>query len=293
MQVGEKSASAEAIHAQMWAGFRQTGRARNEGSVTVMLTPKSGDSGLDILVVTKFPFLVSNATFSRYERGHSHELDNLSPLHACISQKGGQTYIEDLGSSHGTFVDGVRLGAHSVPLQDGVVIAFGGKHFVYEVGISRQSGPELAADAAAASAAEREANAPQAYDKTMFMAAPSTFLQVFCDTDEPQREIAAPAGSAVAIASAKASAKEIAVARRPVGRVRLLISEIVALTASGDIEKDRRQRWMAAAVAGVLCALATTLYFWNSSERDLQNAFARGQYARAAVLANQLLEKTP
>jgi FHA domain len=288
MQVGDKSASALAIHAQMWAGFRQTpGRARNESSLTVTLTPKSGDSRLDIFGISKFPFLISNATFSRHKGEHGHELGKLSPLHACISQKGGQAYIEDLGSSHGTFVDGVRLREHAVPLRDGVVIAFGGKHFVYEVSIARQSCTETAQGGA--SPAEREANVPQAYDKTMFMAAPSTFLQVFCEVDEPKHEVVAPAATAVATTSVK----EVAVPRRPVGRVRLLFTELVAIAASGDRDKARRQWWSAAAVACVLCALAATAYLWNSSERDLEEAFATGQYTRAADLAYRLLEKHP
>jgi hypothetical protein len=290
MQVGEKSASAVAIHAQMWAGFRQVNsRARNEGNLTLTLTPKSGDAGLEIFAITRFPFLVSNATFSRYERHHSRELGNLSPLHACISQKAGHAYLEDLGSTHGTFVDGVRLGDHAVPLQDGVVIAFGGKHFVYEVSIARQSATEPGSDVAGGSPAESEANAPQAYDQTMFMAAPSTFLRVFCDSDEPRRELVAAVASAVV----PSGAKEVVVTRGPLGRAKLLFSELAALNGSGDINKASRVRWLAAAVAGVLCAFATTVYFWSSSERDLNIAFAQGQYARAADLAGRLLDEHP
>jgi len=142
----------------MWAGLRQTNRrTRNETNLTLTLTPKSGDARLDILVISKFPFLVSNATFSRYKREHGEELSNLSPLHASISHKAGLAYIEDLGSSHGTFVDGVRLREHAVPLQDGVVIAFGGKHFVYEVSISRQSASE-SAEGGAGPAVRRQAS---------------------------------------------------------------------------------------------------------------------------------------
>jgi hypothetical protein len=286
MQVGEKSASAVDIHAQMWAGLRQTNRrTRNETNLTLTLTPKSGDARLDILVISKFPFLVSNATFSRYKREHGEELSNLSPLHASISHKAGLTYIEDLGSSHGTFVDGVRLREHAVPLQDGVVIAFGGKHFVYEVSISRQSASESAEGGA--SLTVPEASQPQAYDKTMFMAAPSTFLQVFCDEDEPKREVAAPTTALVPAATSKA----VAVARpRRFGGVRSLLSELASLDDGGD---PRRKWWVAAAVASVLLTFGLTVYFWNGTERDLKGAMARGDYARATGLASQLLEKHP
>jgi hypothetical protein len=42
-----------------------------------------------------------------------------------------------------------------------------------------------------------------------------------------------------------------------------------------------------------LGALALTVYFWNAAERDLKNAVANGEYARAATLASRLLEKHP
>jgi hypothetical protein len=284
MQVGEKSMSAVDIHARMWAGFRQTDRrARNDSDLTLTLTPKSGDSGLDIFAISKFPFLISNATFSRYQRQHGPELSNLSELHACISQKGGQAYIEDLGSTHGTFVDGVRLREHAVPLQDGVVIAFGGKHFVYEVGIARQTSSESAEGGV--SPAEREADSPQAYDKTMFMAAPSTFLKVFCDADDP-KHATAPANALVPVATTK----EVSVARRRLGGAKLLLAELVSHDVDGD---ERRKWWFAAAAAVVVCVLGVTALFWNGTERELKTALAGGEYARAAGLASQLLEKHP
>jgi len=39
--------------------------------------------------------------------------------------------------------------------------------------------------------------------------------------------------------------------------------------------------------------LGLTAYFWNSSQRELKNAIAHGEYARAAVIASRLLEEHP
>jgi pSer/pThr/pTyr-binding forkhead associated (FHA) protein len=283
-----------------------TPRNRPGVSLTLTLTPQSGDSGLDTIVITKFPFLVSktDATFSNYKSNSEHcrELGYLSRRHAYIYPKGGEAYIEDLGSSNGSFVDGARLLENAVPLQDGAVVAFGGKHFVYRVSITRESGVEPANSvarkplaereprAACEASAPREANVPQPADsgKTQFMAAPTSFLDIFCATDEPKDDVA-PGGSAVPADAAK----EPAVKRRPRGRVMLLLSEFASLNASDEPDSARRGWWRAAAVAGILGALALTTYFWGTSERDLKDAVARGDYARAAAIATRLLQKHP
>jgi len=331
-----------------------TSRTRPEGSLTLTLTPKSGDAHLDTIVIDRFPFLVSKTgpAFSQYKSKSEHrrELAYLSRRHAYIHHKGGEAYIEDLGSSNGTFVDGLRLPVYAVPLHDGVVVAFGGKHFVYDVSITRQSGVEPSADRAAgkpvaerkpnvpqasvsiapqsrvepadraarkplaerepevppASAnlrqpsvapadsaarvplAEHEPEVPQAYDKTQFMLAPTSFLQIFCDADAPKEDVA-PGGSAVPAAVAK----EPAVRRRPRSRAMLLLSELASLRGSGDPAGARRGWWRAAAVAAILGALALAVHFWTAPERELKDAVARGEYARAAALASRLLEKHP
>jgi pSer/pThr/pTyr-binding forkhead associated (FHA) protein len=271
-----------------------TSRNRPEVSLTLTLTPQSGDSGLDTIVITKFPFLVSktDATFSNYKSKseHSRELGYLSRRHAYIYPKGGQACIEDLGSSNGTFIDGARLLEHAVPLQEGAMVAFGGKHFVYRVSITRESGVEPTNSGVRKPLAEREPNVPQAADsgKTRFMAAPTSFLDIFCVGDEPKDDVA-PDGSAAPAAAAKEPAER----RRPRGRVMLLLSELASLRAGGEPDSARRSWWMAAAVAGVLGALVFTAYFWGASERDLKDAVARGEYARAAAIATRLLKNHP
>jgi hypothetical protein len=272
----------------------------------VELTPEWGDAGLARIVITKFPFLVGKAhpVFARYKNKNEHgrERSFLSRRHAYIFQKGGRVYIEDLVSINGTFVNGLRLEEHPVPLQDGAVVAFGGKHFVYRVGITRQSVGEPAPSVAGAPMPEGvpTASVPSPpiaegmpaeaapRDRTKFMAAPTSFLEIFCVGDKPKGDVE-PANPALPGADAKVPA----VKRRPRGRAMLLLSEIASLLASDEPDCARRRWWKAAAVAGILAALVLTTYFWSAPERQLKDAFVRGEYARAAKLASRLLDRHP
>jgi len=269
-------------------------KSRSEGGLTLTLAPESAGSDLDLIVVTQFPFLVgkADATFSRYKNKNEHgrERSYLSRRHAYIYQKGGQAYIEDLASGNGTFVDGLRLKEDAVPLHDGVLVAFGGDHFVYRVGITRESGIEPAPSVTHAAIAEGvPAEAPpEPSDKTQFVAAPTSFLNIFCVADEPRD------GDAASLSTAPATAdKEVPVKRRPRGRAMVLFSELASVLAGGEPDGTKRSWWKVAAVAAALGALAATANLWGASERELKDAVARGEYAQAAALASRLLEKHP
>jgi pSer/pThr/pTyr-binding forkhead associated (FHA) protein len=331
---------------------------RPEGSLTLTLTPESVQSGLESIVITRFPFLVSktDATFSRYKNTgpHDKELAYLSRRHAYIQVKDGQPYIEDLGSGNGTCLDGESL-AQAVPLQNGAVVAFGGKHFVYRVSIASEPrvarassaatetlvndqpavkptaasntpapvvaaaqsepnakrGPEPVAKPSAEApakpgaapavrpsaeppaaarpakpTAEPQPNAPQALpsNKTQFMGAATSFLEVYCDPGQPQ-EVAAPGESA----APAVAAKEPPVSRRRRGRAMVLLSELASLHVGSEPANPRSGWWKGVALVGVVGAFIWAVYWWNAPERDLKNAMGRGEYVRAAAMASQLL----
>lgn len=276
--------SAVEIHAQLWAAFRPA------ANLKLTLTPTSEESGLEPISIAKFPFQIgkADATFAKFvsESAHGQEFEYLSRRHAFIYQRDGQAYVEDLGSSNGTYVDGRRL-ENAVPLNDGAVVAFGGNHFVYRVSITRQTVVELAAGNPRAPRAP-DPITPPADEGTQFIAAPASFLRLLCEADRP-KEAAAAAGAAVPAPLAKASVTS----RRPRGRIRSLWSELVSLTAGADPDRTPRRWGWAGAAAGVLAVLALTAYGLNAPERHLKDALARGDYARAATLAGHLLEQHP
>ena len=278
---------------------RAGGPRRSAEGFSLTLTPASAGTDLQTIVITRFPFLVSksDAAFARYRNEHARQLSFLSRRHAHIFQKDGVACIEDLDSSNGTFVDGLRLQEHAVPLEDGMLLAFGGEHFTYRVSISKESGatdPGTRAQAPANKPAERKAATekaadavPVASDKTTFMVAPTSFLDIFCADEEPSESVPATA-PALPDAPAKEPAR-----RKTRGRSALLLSELMAVFAGAEPDGTGRRWWKAAAVVVVLCAIAVALYMWGAAERDLKAAVARGDHAQAASLANQYLEQRP
>lgn len=153
----------------------------------LLLVPERDDLDLQPIEVHAFPFLVSKAddVFSRYKERYPHQVNYISRRHAHIYLKGGDLYVEDLGSTNGTFVGGKRLDESAIPLVEGDLVAFGGDHFVYRV--SLQTPPEVeptvtqlflnpAVDDAADS------------DKTTFVGAAHSFLDIFCVDPALQRE---------------------------------------------------------------------------------------------------------
>jgi pSer/pThr/pTyr-binding forkhead associated (FHA) protein len=265
-------------------------RTRSEMDLTLSLTPKSADAGFEAIVISHFPFLLgkSDSAFSRYtgKSEHGRHLRYLSRRHACVYEQDGQAYIRDLGSHNGTFVDGLRLQEHPVALKNGAVVALGGEPFVYEVSIVRRDGQEATASDHEPPA-EGASNVPPARDKTQFVATPTLFLRIYGGTDEPEE------GPQADAAVPAVPAKDVVIRHRPRGRARLLWSELASLIASDEPGGARKNAWRAAAVAGVFGVLALTAYFWNAPQRNLKDALGQGDYARAAVLANRLLEKRP
>ncbi len=164
-------------------GKRQT--AKPPGSPTLQLVATFGDKGPDSLVVSAFPFLISKyaEAFIKYQERVPEELNYLSRRHAHIYNSDGRLLLEDLGSTNGTFVDSQRLGELPVELHDGQAIAFGGDYFVYRVVL-------VGADDAASAPAPPEA-APRVdnvSDKTTFVTAATSFLDIFCADAEADGE---------------------------------------------------------------------------------------------------------
>jgi pSer/pThr/pTyr-binding forkhead associated (FHA) protein len=312
----------------------------NEAQALVLtLTPERADLGLEPIVVADFPFLVSKTddAFARYREAYPHQVNYVSRRHALLFVERGDIFVEDLGSTNGTFVDGTRLEECAVALADGARLAFGGNHFDYRVGIRRAGGadrtvthirPPLPSDAqpnvqlqaqpqpqsesqppfqpqaqpqpepqpSSDGAPDRPAAVTAAsadMDRTTFVAAPHSFLDIFCvdpthaQEDEVNYETVAQ----------KAALSHAAPPRR--GKVATFIDELsIALGGKGTPDAiagfDRRRtgRYLFAALA-LGCVLAVALYVRPNPQREMKALMAQGRVDAAAQLADGYLARHP
>ncbi|TDG17980.1 FHA domain-containing protein [Paraburkholderia silviterrae] len=269
-------------------GFAPRAAREAVRQAVVTLTPERGDLGLQQIVVTSFPFLVSKAdeTFAQYREAYPHQVNYLSRRHAHIYAEDDAVYVEDLGSTNGTFVEGRRLDEQAVRLEEGQRLAFGGDHFVYRVGLDSASASDATATAtrrpdAAALAADPE--------RTTFVGTAHSFLDIFCtppvpaQDDEINPDADAPGRGGEATQDA----------RRKRGRVETFLSELSeALGGSGRINMRRLAGWGAGVIA-VLVVLVATTVFQGAPQRDMQALLTSGQYESAALMADRYLAREP
>jgi pSer/pThr/pTyr-binding forkhead associated (FHA) protein len=280
-------------------------------SVLLTMTPERGDLGLEPIVVTTFPFLVSKSdeTFSRYRSTYAHQVNYLSRRHAHFFVADGKLFIEDLGSTNGTFLDGKRLDEGARPLEDGARLAFGGNHFVYRVSVKSGTPADptvtqvdaTARDEAANASREEAASAPAAAidarvaagvadaDRTTFIAAPHSFLDIFCvdparaEDDEINPDAVAPA----------ADSKRTVSHWRWSARLSTALGELSAALGGGaDVDIRKIGRWAGAALA-LLVALAVFSYWRGAPQRDMKTLLAAARFETASRFADQYLARHP
>jgi len=287
----------------------------------LLLVPQRDDLDLQPIEVQAFPFLVSKAddVFSRYKDRYPHQVNYISRRHAHIFLKGSELYVEDLGSTNGTFVGGKRLDESALPLADGDVVAFGGDHFVYRVTLQKPPENEPTVTQLLLNPSVDEAADP---DKTTFVGAANSFLDIFCVDPARQREDeinesahaasaqakrASPADGAPVSAAKGANggrdagsaangsdnSQGASVSKRRQRRWRLVASELGKAFAGDDRAGMRRvAAWSGVAVV-FFAAAALALYLRGSPEREVKNLLASGDYTNAVKSAKSYLASHP
>ncbi|NOV25370.1 FHA domain-containing protein [Cupriavidus necator] len=271
--------------------------------VALTLVPERHDVGLQPLHVDQFPYLISKGddAFARFRDSYPQQVNYLSRRHAHVYLKGGIPFVEDLGSTNGTFVNGKRLADHGVPLDDGDRIAFGGNHFVYQAQL-RYAGdgdatatrsllePVAAADTPAASDPATP-GARDDGDRTTFVGAPDSFLDIFC-VDYAARQEDEVNAEAEALAAAATAAQDGTQGRRR-GRGALLVAEGARLFGLDDTARTRRAARWGGALLLLAVVAGAALYWRGAPERAVQSRFAAGDHAGAAQAADSYLARHP
>lgn len=258
--------------------------------LSLTLSPEPPDLERQHIVIARFPFLISKADemFSRHKEKFPFQVSYISRRHAHIFLKGEAPYIEDLGSVNGTFVNAKRLEEQAAPLQDGDIVAFGGTHFVYRIGLQweLESDPTLTKLVVPAPSVASEPDNP---DKTTFVAAADSFLDIFCVDQESEQDD----GSDSEQSRQPGEGNKAGDAGKPRGRLGILLAELGQAFADHEGPRARRAWWWGVPLVVALGIVALVLGFRGASERELKDLITRGEYGQATVLANQYLEREP
>ncbi|MFA7388373.1 MAG: FHA domain-containing protein [Thiohalobacteraceae bacterium] len=263
----------------------------------LILWPENPQVSLEPIVVTEFPFLINKASdvFARYKDQLPADVSYISRRHAHIFVRNNQLYIEDLGSTNGTYLDGVRLDEHARLLHDGKRVAFGGDQFAYRVALVYETG-EATGAAANDGLSTQALRAGNDITKTTFVTSASSFLEIFCCEDEEAApEVQAPEAAAAVEIGRPAGAQTARGWRGLYRRSRTLWREMRTSLADEPQAGTGRRRRPALVLLGVaaLAAIGAGLWSRTTPEREISELMERAAYPEAAMRADEHLLSHP
>lgn len=259
------------------------------------LVPARDQAEIEPIVVSRFPFLISKSdeVFARYKERFPKQVDYISRRHAHVFLKEGSLYIEDLGSTNGTYVNGERLDEQARALKEGDRVAFGGEHFSYLVRIEKEHSVVPAGRTEGVGATVIKPKDATEYSKTTFVTTANSFLDIFCAQDEEPDTDGAASGTGSEQQDQAPDTGEPARAGRPgaLGRARIFVRELRgSVTEEGGTP---RRRWPYGVAALLAVGLAVGLYLSGAQQREIQALMEAGEYARGAELATRYLRSHP
>jgi pSer/pThr/pTyr-binding forkhead associated (FHA) protein len=274
------------------AAATQGAQAPLAAPLQLVLKPNHASGLLEPIVVSQFPFLVNKKSevFSRYSERLPDQLRYLSRRHAHIFVRNNGLYIEDLGSTNGTYVGGQRLEEHARELHTGDVIAFGGDCFVYRVELVY---PDAQAPADPTTHLAPQVTGIEDVTRTTFVSSANSFLDIFCiddGADEQEQPDAAAPERAPESDPGAAAAGPVRGWRVAFNRLRTSLREArKALADEG--EKRPRRHWLTGLVLVTVAAVAAALYLNTAPQRNIRQLLEGGQYREAALAASAYLAR--
>ena len=269
----------------------RTRRINAPKPIGITLTPQRDDLGLHPVELAQFPFLVSKTdeTFSRYREQYPHQVNYVSRRHAHVFIKGGAPFVEDLGSTNGTFVNGERLGASAVELKNGDTVAFGGTHFAYTVHLHGEESESTLTEMVAQVEAQAHDDEHDS-DKTTFVGSAHSFLDIFCVDQAAARED--EVNEDAQPKPADESRHDTRAAKR--SKFALFVAELHRALASDDQRAARRTRIIVGCVLAALVAGGAALFFMRLARASGEIADGARRVSReAASVSNDYLKTHP
>jgi pSer/pThr/pTyr-binding forkhead associated (FHA) protein len=279
--IDEEEAEAETVH-------------QGHASLYVILEAKGPNLRNDLIVITQFPFLIgrTDPIFSRYKDTFPEEINRISRRHAYLFVRDGKAFIEDLGSTNGTCVSGIRLDDQARELRDGDSLTVGGAAFAFTVHLrTRQDEESADLTVTGMDRLLEDYTADGNPEGTIFIDSPTSFLDIFCaasggSVKKPEEpEPAADAGQ-------KPDRNAPPRRRGPLARSRAFVGQLRELF-SDEQKKPGIRRWIVAGAGLAALAVAAVIHIRGADEREIKLLLTQERYAEAAERANAYLGSHP
>ncbi len=242
----------------------------------VILTPAVDDGSIAAIVITQFPFLISRYSdiFAQYQKSMPDQVGVLSRSHAKIFVRNGAIYVQDLGSTNGTYVGDQRLASEPRKLETNDTVTFGDERFTYRVQVF----------VGALTVIEAKAEVKKLSPGTIFVNDASNFFEAYMAA---RNEDAAGDSAADRDGDPNGPGR-----KRPVGKVRRVLGDVrEALRAGGPADRGLRLTVIGSVAALALAATGYVYLSWPAWQVD--RLIDDRQYRAAADLANRYLGNRP
>jgi len=242
---------------------------------TLLLLPVRSGNGPSPIAISTFPFLVSKSSghFATYKQQFAKETSFVSRRHAHIYARGQDLYIEDLGSTNGTLLNGRRLDGTAEKLSADDTLQFGHELFTFKVAL----------EAAPVQDNQAVATRRTVPEGTILVSRAASFLDIYCDTPEPESEMPEPESTPVEEQTPLARLNAMALSVRD--RVQKLWQQV-------PLGKELRIAALSLVVLAVLAVVAGWLLADDRPE-EVQALLEAQQYEPALVLAEAYLADNP
>lgn len=264
----------------------------------VTLIPATQHDG-DPIVINSFPFLISKSSgvFSQYKERFDLLLPYISRRHAHIYLQNNRVFVEDLGSTNGTFVCGERLDEHARELLDGDTVAFGAVKCAFQVHVIIRAEPDNGRNLGETSDAElgavtngAESDTGGVEHGTILVDKASPFLDIFYDRDMEEASDSCEPETPPIQEHSKPGAKRQA--HRKLTKFWLFWSEL-----RGALSEDQKSKYSSKWIwaCALLLALGGSVAFYQqgSAERELRELLRDADYKAAVLLSDKLLREAP